>query len=69
MGWARELGRRRVGGVANMDVVQTLLSSGANYILYFLRRIADCSFIVLTIPPQLCHDTYCCLVCLTGDFE
>lgn len=69
VGWTCELGGRRVGGVANLDVVQTLLSSGASCVLHFMRQIADVSFIVLTVPPQFCHDTYCCLLCLTGDFE
>lgn len=69
MGGPCELGGRRVGGVANLDVVQTFLSSGASNILHFLRRIADLSFIVLTVPPQFCHDAYCCLLCLAGNFK
>jgi hypothetical protein len=36
VGWACELGGRRVGGVADLDVVQTLLSSCASYNLHFL---------------------------------
>lgn len=37
--------------------------------LHFMRQIANLSFIVLTVPSQFCHDTYCCLICLIGDFK